>query len=296
MTVRDDPLARPMAPDRLFYATGTLLAAEDFTAEQLYHRFRLARALTYLHGTGTIAGLRVRWEPGQPGKSDRLLVEPGLAIDRFGRLIEVSRTWCLKLNDWFQARTRDELVAARRADFALVTADETANPPTLVPTQITGVVADVFLQFVACERGLTPSFQQGPFDALDAVAPSRLRDSSALELVIRDDPNPQTPEDPWAAVAIADGEHAASRALRRAALDAWREGKTWLPTGQLNPLREHKLNQDLAAVFLARVVIPAQEPESPDKPPLRGADPVLVDNYSRQFVHSSPALAHALGL
>jgi hypothetical protein len=39
-----------------------------------------------------------------------------------------------------------------------------------------GVIADVFLNFVVCERGKTPAFASGPFDALDAIAPSRLRD------------------------------------------------------------------------------------------------------------------------
>jgi hypothetical protein len=296
MTARTDPIAVPSAPDRLVYSTGMLLDAQDFTAEQHYHRSRLARALGYLHGAGTIAGLRVHWEAGAAGVSDRLLVRPGLALDRFGRLIEVSKTWCLRVQDWYRLRTRDQLTAAWRADFAVSVADETQAPPTLTPTPTTGVVADVFLRFAACERGLTPSFQQGPFDALDAVAASRVRDGSAIELVVRDDPNPQIPEDPWPAVPVTDDPDADSRGVRRAALDGWTEGNTWLPTGQLSPLREHKVGQDYSAVFLARVVIPANESAAPDQPPARREEPVAVDNYSRRFVASGLALARLAGL
>jgi hypothetical protein len=55
---RADALEAAERPDRPFYATGVLLDAEDFLDEQTYHRGRLARALAYLHGTGTIAGSR----------------------------------------------------------------------------------------------------------------------------------------------------------------------------------------------------------------------------------------------
>ena len=43
MAKRDDSLAEVEGPDRVNYATGVLLNAEDFQAEQDYHRGRLAR-------------------------------------------------------------------------------------------------------------------------------------------------------------------------------------------------------------------------------------------------------------
>jgi hypothetical protein len=47
-----DPLEqKPEPPDRLFYATGILLDAEDFKAEQLYHRFDPAE---WLHRTAVL--------------------------------------------------------------------------------------------------------------------------------------------------------------------------------------------------------------------------------------------------
>src|SRR5258708_794373 len=106
-----DPLAqKPELPDRLFYATGILLDAEDFRAEQLYHRGRLSRALAYLHGGGTVAGLRVDWikplNPGEDaafpkGRDEEIVVNPGIAIDRLGRVIEVPTSGCIRLMRWY---------------------------------------------------------------------------------------------------------------------------------------------------------------------------------------------------
>jgi hypothetical protein len=82
-----DPIETAPPPERVNYATGVLLDAADFRDEQTYHRGRLARALRYLVGFGTIAGLRVV-PPAATDAELELRVEPGLAIDRYGRLIE----------------------------------------------------------------------------------------------------------------------------------------------------------------------------------------------------------------
>ena len=58
MTAANDALIDAETRDRLYYAMGVLLDATDFDAEQAYHRGRLARALSYLHGMGTAAGHR----------------------------------------------------------------------------------------------------------------------------------------------------------------------------------------------------------------------------------------------
>ena len=54
-----DPLEAAPPAERVNYATGVLLDAEDFRDEQTYHRGRLATALRHLAGFGTVAGLRV---------------------------------------------------------------------------------------------------------------------------------------------------------------------------------------------------------------------------------------------
>src|SRR4051812_23559939 len=114
MKNQPDPIAEPNSPDRVFYATGTLLSAEDFVAEQSYHRGRLARVMAALHGHGTIAGLRVDYKAADAAKDieEQLQLTPGLALDRLGRLIEVPRLWCLRINRWFDAQPAASLKAA----------------------------------------------------------------------------------------------------------------------------------------------------------------------------------------
>src|SRR5512138_901827 len=107
MAERQDPLGYEASwrelLERPFYATGMLLTAEDFEAEQNYHRSRLARALAELHGYGTAAGLEVQYRqdpPKEPGDApiEQIIVQPGLAVDRLGRVIEVPGAACLRLD------------------------------------------------------------------------------------------------------------------------------------------------------------------------------------------------------
>ena len=144
MGTRDDSLASVEGPDRVHYATGVLLDAEDFRAEQDYHRGRLARALAYVAGSGTVAGLKVIHEPAiepvpesddpveSSGREERLLVEPGLAIDRLGRMIEVPRPLCIRLNRWYETEPAQSLNDGWHGD------------------PINGVVVDLFIRFAGC--------------------------------------------------------------------------------------------------------------------------------------------------
>lgn len=281
-----DPLAAaPLSPDRVYYATGISLDAEDFLAEQLYHRSRLARALFYLHGSGTAAGLRVDWnkplKPGDDaqfpqGRDEEIVVQPGLAIDRLGRLIEFPRSACIRVDRWYQSQIADDLTKGFHLDRG-------------------GVVVDVFVRFVSCERGKTPAFAAGAFDALDAVAPARLRDSYELTLVIRQeasaDLNQHLPQNPWGDFSTGDRP-----ALQTAILNAWHEGSDqWDETG-LKPLAEHAIGQDPTALFLARLVLPATA-ALPGQRPVRTADATIVpDNSQRSFVYAAGAIARWLEL
>ncbi|MCC9076848.1 hypothetical protein FKZ61_012090 [Litorilinea aerophila] len=298
MSTRDDPLVRPReTPRRLFYATGILLDADDFTDEQTYHRGRLARALAYLHGHGTVAGLRVDWEaalaPGEDpdfpdGREEQLLVQPGLAIDRIGRLIELPRPACIRLDRWYQAQDAEAL---RQGLHGTPVAGVTVGDGITIDE---AVVVDLFVRFTVCEQGKTPAFAAGPYNALDAVMPSRLQDGYELELVIRTEADPPLPQPLWpdlAAVPPADR----AGALRAAILQAWREGTAFTDLGGLTPLPEHALGQDPTALFLARLLLPATAAASP-APPIRGTQPVQVGNDARPLVYPSGALARWLGL
>lgn len=282
MSTRPDPLQRITPPDRLHYATGMLLDVEDFRDEQLYHRARLSRLALYFHGHGTGAGLRVLHEPAveagvdpalPEGREERLRVEPGLAIDPIGRLIEIPRSACLRLQRWYDAVDPGVLVQAL------------AGPP------IDGIVADVFVRFAACERGKTPAFAAGAFDALDAVAPSRLRDGYELELIPRVEDVPPEPESPWPdLLSIPDEQRLA--ALQEAVLDAWLEPDRDLDDGSPPALAEHGAGQATTDLLLARVILPA----SGDPPVRDAARDVSVDNAIRPISYSGGLLARLLGL
>lgn len=299
MSTRDDPLTQALTNeqtrDRVYYRLGVLLDADDLSTEQLYHRGRLARALSFLHGSGTVAGLRVRYQAAQPAQGtsvpateEELIVEGGLALDSFGRLIEVPRNACIRLDRWFQDQDPRELAQAV----------QDASPDTGV--MMRGVVADVYLRFAACERGKTPALATGPFDATDAVAPSRLRDGYELKLVLATGKLDPPPASVWpgSAASVPSME-----AAQTAILDAWDVQPRWpdlaglipgLEDGQLIPLR-----RDPSAVFIARVTIPVSE--SPIKRLLSGPDPLsppmmpAFDNQRRRFVYAAGSIVLGLG-
>jgi len=298
MTLIADPLGRtPEPPDRVAYSVGMMLDVDDFGAEQLYHRSRLARALVSSFGSGTLAGLRVEVVAGSNG--DELRVNPGLAIDRIGRLIEVPRTCCLRLDDWYLNQSPTALSDALHVDAA--------DPA------VQNVLADVFVRFVACEREPIPAFAQGPFDATDATRPGRLRDSAELRLLLRKEAAPALPAPEWtdprvlnaAQLAEVDVLPAAEQAAKRdeivrrnardAVFTAWDRRESAWHGDELDPEPFHLPNQDPTSVFLARISIPAQ-PAAAGEPPVRtvGAT-VLVDNRSRRFVMPAGLLAAGLG-
>jgi hypothetical protein len=65
------------------YFQGRLLTAEDLREEQEYHREKHRRHLQMLHGFGVVDGLDV--DVASDGAT--IAIEPGLAIDRYGREI-----------------------------------------------------------------------------------------------------------------------------------------------------------------------------------------------------------------
>lgn len=303
MTTRKDPLAEALTLDRVHYATGMMLDADDFRAEQIYHRGRLARALAFLHGTGTVAGLNVtyRHRAGADGGSvEELVVSPGLAVDRIGRLVELPGEACIRLDRWYrQQASEPDLADGLATAFKAPAAHHVAAAPWA------GVVADVFVRFVACERGKTPAFVAGPFDALDAVQPSRLRDGYELSLV----PRPEAdlagvrPAQAWPDFTGAADAASRIRCLQDAILAAWPRDAATPP--DLPGLPEYAPGQaDKTAVFLARVVVRADAPAGPGLAPARVAPPsppdpdaeqvVAVDNHLRLFLYMPQALARVL--
>jgi len=302
-----DPLYAQPLSERPVYATGMLLDAQDFADEQTYHRVQLARAMAFLAGGGTLAGLRVTHQAATTGEHavpEEIRVEPGLAVDRLGRLIELPRPACLRLPRWYDAQNAIDgggtLKRSAYADLDRFLSARAIAEAAAVPER--AVVADVFLRFVACPRGLTPSFAAGPFDALNAVSTSRVRDAYELLLIPRqglENDYDGLPAAPGPA-AVGDTEadtperHAARRdALQNAVLDAYTVSGRSGSAGQLAPLPEQPNGLDPTAVFIARTLIPVA---AGDDPPVRQGDAVLVDNWRRRLIPSASLLAQWIGV
>jgi hypothetical protein len=75
--------------ERLNYFTGQFLAERDFRAEQGYHIGKGLQHNRYLHGWGTVCGLRVKQHPTPECRNRIIIIEPGLALDCCGREIVV---------------------------------------------------------------------------------------------------------------------------------------------------------------------------------------------------------------
>src|SRR5437660_6966699 len=247
------------ARGRVFYATGVLLDAQHLDAEQLFDHRWLGRALSYLHGSGTLAGLEVTWEKATGGRSERLVVKPGIALDRLGRVIEVPRDADLALDRWFDEQSDAPLIGGFK--------------PSLQ-----GVVADVFVRLVPGEPGPTPG------------------SAYEVKLYLRQEPDPPPlPQPTWPVFMRTDG---ARRDLQDAIFAAWaacHEGEDSCDQGGPRPLPEHVVGQDPTSVFLARLVLPATLPASGGRP-IRSARDVVVDNRSRRFAYPPAALARWVGL
>ncbi len=244
------------ARGRVFYATGVLLHPQHLDAEQLYDDRWLARALSYLHGSGTLAGLEVTWEKATGGRSERLVVKPGIALDRLGRIIEVPRDADLPLDGWFDGQSDAHLIGSFKPSFQ-------------------GVVADVFVRLVSGEAGEAP------------------RSAYEVRLYLRQEPDPPPlPLPAWPVFTRTDG---ARRELQDAIFAAWHEGDDSSDQDGPKSLPEHVLGQDPTSVFLARLVLPATLSATGGRP-IRTAGEVVVDNRSRRFVYPPAALARWVGL
>jgi len=240
-----DPLENLMYPDRVNYANGVLLDEKDFRAEQAYYRGRLGRSLSYIHGFGTVAGLDVVTLSTDP---HTLRVMPGLAVDRLGRLIELHVPYCVRVEKWFESQVQNKL------------AESYAN--SQVDGSPQAVVADLFIKFNTCERGMTCCFGVGNVDATDAFTAERLRDGAELNLIIRTQTEEFKPLQKAPYEMLSHGPLSfedAMTELRMVKIQAgWRESDFWNSSdGKINVGDEYSVDQNGTEVLLARIRLPA---------------------------------------
>ncbi len=175
---QDATLEEPLR--RVAYEAGMMLGLEATRDEQAYHRRRLNRHQYWLHGFGTLAGMRVSIAPDTNPESMtvRLQVSPGIGIDGLGREVLLHETYCLNLGEWLAAQNEARL-------------REGYNE------------ADNLLWLKVCVRQKDCPVAQQPVLArklnlsTDAVQPSRTADSVMLELIPELPEADETRYQPW---------------------------------------------------------------------------------------------------
>ena len=213
----EDPLTRRRRAERDDYIPGALLDADAFRAEQAYHRGQLAKVVNDLHGSGTVAGLKVTHDP----VAGHLVVSPGLAIDRVGRVVELHEAATVDLSGWLAQSGS--------------------------PSNVSRVCVDVHVRFHTQRQDLAPSCESLMPEVVASIG--RLVEGAEVVLRAHRDPPPRLPKQTWWA-RIPDEDAAAwERRVQDHLLNAMWDHKA-----------EDALGADPTAVFLARVTVGTQMP------------------------------------
>jgi hypothetical protein len=139
---------------RVNYKFGLVLGVDEFVDEQCYFLEKEYQHNRSLHGYGTVSGLLV--SVGERAEDIELQVERGMGIDQYGRVFIVRNTQCASLLSWLQ------------------------DHPLEPGTRTIYVVA----RYSECETALVPIAGQPCATSDQLMAPSRLQDSFAIELVL----------------------------------------------------------------------------------------------------------------
>ena len=293
---------------RVSHAAGMLLGLEAVRAEQAYHRRRHTRHAYWLHGSGTVAGLRVSLRAEDPaGDADRdmdlrIVVSPGIAIDGLGREVSVAEPYGIDLRAWLTVRRSEP---ERWAALVRDAHDPVANTLRL----------DVTLRYRDVASGLQPVMAEAINAGTDPVQPARLADAVLLELVPAGRVDARGPQHQFAAhrqvpawddvaglfsdaerlsVTDATGAERRRRELGARLLHALADDNQALATRRASTTGA----DELARTLLARLVVQLNPPDpANDMAPGLVINPLrlALDNLARPFVFSATALAHLLG-
>ncbi len=109
------------------YFAGKLMTARDFEDEQTYNIEKWKHHHRYLHGYGIVCGLRV--VPTRPPQRRYITVEPGVALDPWGREIVVCKPTEFELIKKGEPDPRDKLNSL----YVVITYRECDTDPVPVP-------------------------------------------------------------------------------------------------------------------------------------------------------------------
>jgi len=161
-----------IGPDlRVNYQFGLVLGVDEFEQEDLYFRERDERAARALHGYGTASGLHVTAaRPVADPAEVEVRVEPGIAVDQYGRPVVIRTAQCARVGAW---------LAAQEADAA---AHQQPSPLQAHLRPSGDVTLYVVAEYSSCPDALVPLPGNPCGSDDDVTAPSRIRDSWNLSL------------------------------------------------------------------------------------------------------------------
>lgn len=178
---QDATLNQPLR--RVAYEAGMMLGLEATRDEQGYHRRRLNRNQYWLHGFGTIAGMAVSIDPSTTttptvNETVRVIVGPGVGIDRLGREILIHEPYCISLAEWLKSQPAQNLLEGFDSAQDLLT-------------------LEIYARQRDCEVAAQPVLARKLNLSTDAVQPSRLADSVHLEMMAVLPAAPDSRFQPW---------------------------------------------------------------------------------------------------
>ena len=176
---------------RVSFEPGMLLGIEATRAEQEYHRRRDNRHAYWLHGSGTVVGLRVSLQGEDPGDDTsqvkvRLIVSPGIGVDGLGRQVSVFEPYCVDLHAWLTT------VHADAEAWAALIRDGYDEADKLLWLKVT-------MRYQDCPSGLQPVMATAINAGTDPVGPSRMQDTVLYELVAERPADAAARQHPFAA-------------------------------------------------------------------------------------------------
>ncbi|HNB64468.1 MAG TPA: hypothetical protein PLH85_07620 [Rhodocyclaceae bacterium] len=284
---------------RVSFEPGMLLGIEATRAEQAYHRRRHTRHAYWLHGAGTVAGLRVVMDSTPPKTAGkpwrvRLIITPGIGVDGLGREVSVHEPYAIDLGDWLTAQHADSTAWGALERDGLDTAGTT-------------LYLRITMRYQDVPSGLQPVMATAINAGTDPVGPSRIQDTVLYELTPWRPAIGDVPERPFTAhddlsayddiadrladherAAIAAADAAGRRQLQLGArlLFALSDDNTALATRESLAVTA----AELARTLLATVTIALDPGGQLVIDPAR----IVVDNLARPFLFNASTLARLL--